>query len=199
MRDAQGNRCIQSTWIRWAPKPDRMTYVLTYRPVIGVLTLVFALLIACDSDHDIVLAHDLVAPRGLARAADGGILVAEGGAGRVLALGDDGEVVEVATGLPASLDAGPGGNTAAGPSGVTPWPNEGDALAVVVGEYRGGRFSRVYAVAADGSVWCVRKVGTVRLSLGNSSGLISGGSPPLGNSGPTQGTPMASMRSKTVA
>ena len=152
MRDAQGNRCIQSTWIRWAPKPDRMTYVLTYRPVIGVLTLVFALLIACDSDHDIVLAHDLVAPRGLARAADGGILVAEGGAGRVLALRDDGEVVEVATGLPVSLDAGPGGNTAAGPSGVTPWPNEGDALAVVVGEYRGGRFSRVYAVAADGSV-----------------------------------------------
>lgn len=126
-------------------KPAPNTYVRARSLSIALLALLTALSIACEDGTTTVLLDDLSAPRGLTHAGDA-VLIADGGAGRVLRydLGD-GTVTELASRLPVSLDAGPGGNTAAGVTAVIESPAGGQgALAVAVGEYRGGRFSRLY-------------------------------------------------------
>lgn len=126
-------------------KPAPNTHVLAHPLSIALWALLATLLIACNHGTSTVLLDDLTAPRGLTHTGDS-VLIAEGGAGRILRYHlADGTLTEVASRLPVSLDAGPGGNTAAGVTAVVEWPAGGqDALAFAVGEFRGGRFSRLY-------------------------------------------------------
>lgn len=128
-------------------KPFSNTYVRAKPLSIVLLTLATFLAVSCDSGSSRVLIEDLTAPRGLTHAGDA-VLIAEGGAGRILRYDLAAETVtELASRLPVTLDAGPGGNTAAGVTAVVEWPGGGSgALAVAVGEYRGGRFSRLYVL-----------------------------------------------------
>ena len=128
-------------------KPFSNTYVRASPLAIALLTLATFLAVSCDPASTRVLIDDLTAPRGLTHTGDS-LLIAEGGAGRILRydLAEE-TLVGVASRLPVSLDAGPGGNTAAGVTAVVEWPAGGqDALAFAVGEYRGGRFSRLYVL-----------------------------------------------------
>lgn len=91
-----------------------------------------------------VLVDGLAAPRGLSLTHDGRLLIAETGGGRILEVDPDGDVRAVASGLPHSLDSGPGNAYPAGPSAAGYIDNE---LQVLVGEFRGDRFARLYRVA----------------------------------------------------
>jgi hypothetical protein len=98
-----------------------------------------------DSNHAVV-ADGLTAPRGLGINTNGNLLIAEAGGGRVLEVTGDGDVHTVASTLPHSLDAGPGSAYPSGPSAVASLNGE---IHVIVGEYRGDRFARLYRVTKE--------------------------------------------------
>jgi hypothetical protein len=86
----------------------------------------------------------LTAPRGLTPSDDGGLLIAEVGAGRLLEMSPEGEISVIEDGLPFTLISGPGNKYPAGPSAVI----EGeDAYYYVVGGYIEQGFSELYRLA----------------------------------------------------
>jgi len=87
------------------------------------------------------VADGLEAPRGLHLSENNFLLVAETGAGRVLEITDTGKIRPVATGLPFTLDSGPGSQYPAGPSAVSYL--DGD-LFTLIGESSSNRFGRLY-------------------------------------------------------
>ena len=83
----------------------------------------------------------LTAPRGLTPTDDGGLLIAEVGAGRLLEMSPEGEIEVIEDGLPFTLISGPGNKYPAGPSAVI--EDEG-AYYYVVGGYVEQGFSELY-------------------------------------------------------
>ena len=108
--------------------------------------LVFAIACSGSADDDPIVAEDLTAPRGLSLTEDGTVLIAETGGGRVLEVTSGGDVRTVVSLLPHSLDAGPGSAYPAGPSAAVSIDGQ---VYVLIGEYRGDRFARLYRVTGE--------------------------------------------------
>lgn len=88
-----------------------------------------------------VVVTGLTAPRGLTPTEDGGLLIAEVGAGRLLEMSPGGRISVIAEGLPFSLISGPGERYPAGPSAVIALEGE---YFYVVGEHIRRGFSELY-------------------------------------------------------
>ncbi len=88
-----------------------------------------------------VVVEGLAAPRGLTPTDDGGLLIAEVGAGRLLEMTPDGDISVIADGLPFTLISGPGNKYPAGPSSVI--ARDGQYFYVVGGYIEQG-FSELY-------------------------------------------------------
>ena len=90
----------------------------------------------------------LTAPRGLSPTDDGGLLIAEVGAGRLLEMSPDGEISVIADGLPFTLISGPGNKYPAGPAAVI---ERDGRYFYVVGGYIEQGFSELYRLDPGGA------------------------------------------------
>ncbi len=116
------------------------------RPIFEYSLALLAVLIisaACTHGENEVIADGLAAPRGLSLDRDGKLLVAEAGGGRILKIDTDGDLHVLVSGLPHSLDAGPGSAYPAGPSATGFLYGQ---LHTVISEFKGDRFTRIYRV-----------------------------------------------------
>lgn len=95
-----------------------------------------------------VVVTGLTAPRGLTATEDGGLLIAEVGAGRLLEMSPGGRISVIAEGLPFTLISGPGGRYPAGPAAAI--SREGEYF-YVVGEYTLRGFSELYRLRPGGT------------------------------------------------
>ncbi len=95
-----------------------------------------------------LVVEGLTAPRGLTPTDDGGLLIAEVGAGRLLEMGPDGEISVIADGLPFTLISGPQNKYPAGPSAVI--ERDGQYFYVVGGYIEQG-FSELYRLEPGGT------------------------------------------------
>lgn len=127
----------------------RFSLLPPFRALIGLCLLSTVLApLSCGTPKESIVVDGLSGPRGLAMSESGTVLIAEAGGGRILELVDGHRTHELAKGLPHTLDSGPGGNYPAGPAAVVELENK---LYVVVGEFKGERFGRLYRVDPDGT------------------------------------------------
>lgn len=95
-----------------------------------------------------VVVTGLTAPRGLTPTDDGGLLIAEVGAGRLLEMGPDGDISVIEDGLPFTLISGPEQRYPSGPSSVV--ERDGQYF-YVVGEHTVRGFSELYRLEPGGN------------------------------------------------
>ncbi|HEY7823141.1 MAG TPA: ScyD/ScyE family protein, partial [Acidimicrobiia bacterium] len=95
-----------------------------------------------------VVVEGLTAPRGLTPTNDGGLLIAEVGAGRLLEMSPEGDVSVIADNLPFTLISGPQNKYPAGPSAVI--RRDGEYFYVVGGYIEQG-FSELYRLEPGGT------------------------------------------------
>lgn len=112
----------------------------------GVVVLLVAATVLSRLDSPLVITG-LTAPRGLTPTENGGLLIAEVGAGRLLEMGPRGDITVIAEGLPFTLISGHGGSYPAGPSAVV--EREGSYY-YVVGEHITRGFSELYRLEPGG-------------------------------------------------
>jgi hypothetical protein len=112
----------------------------------GAVVLLVAATVLSRLDSPLVVTG-LTAPRGLTPTENGGLLIAEVGAGRLLEMGPRGDITVIAEGLPFTLISGPGGSYPAGPSAVV--EREGSYY-YVVGEHITRGFSELYRLDPGG-------------------------------------------------
>lgn len=124
------------------------SFLLRSTLTIILISLIATSLLGCSHRNQPILIDGLSYPRGLAISETGTLLIAEAGGGRILEMANDGILQEVITGLPHTHDSGPGGAYPAGPSSVVA---ANGVLYIVVGEFKGDRFGRLYRVTLDGS------------------------------------------------
>lgn len=122
-------------------QPLSTRWALGSASVALLATVAVAFTVGLLSDDASPQATGLVRPRGLTPLEDGGMLVAEVGAGRLLRLGPEGALDVIHTGIPHTLDAGPGGSY---PSGISAAVFVDGAYYYVVGEYWVPGYSELY-------------------------------------------------------
>lgn len=119
-------------------RPRRWAAVISVAVAAPVVLITAAALGAFSST---VVVTGLIAPRGLTPTDDGGLLIAEVGAGRLLEMDSRGRISVIQDGLPFTLISGPGGSYPAGPSSVV---RSGGDYFYVVGEHTVRGFSELY-------------------------------------------------------
>jgi len=108
--------------------------------IVGIaVTTAFAL--AASKAPSPTMLEGLVAPRGLTPTQDGGLLIAEGGAGRLLEWDLEGDPEVLSEGFPFLARSGIEGDSASGISAAVPY---GDAYYAVVGEARNKGHQELY-------------------------------------------------------
>jgi hypothetical protein len=107
---------------------------------VGILLVVLLGSAIFGPSSNPVMVTGLSAPRGLTPTEEGGLLIAEVGAGRLLEMSPDGEVSVIADGLPFSPVSGPG-QYPAGPSAVV---KRNSHYYTVIGEHFVPGFSEMY-------------------------------------------------------
>ena len=113
----------------------------TRAPIALLCALAIATAIGCGGPPERVLVDGLASPRGLTALADGRLLLAELGAGRLLIVDGEGGVTVHADLLPRLAD-GPEG----APAGVSAALLDGDTTYYIVGEARAKGHREVYAL-----------------------------------------------------
>ena len=113
---------------------------------VGALALL-AVVAALSASGVAPVVTELRGPRGLTPTADGGLLIAEVGAGRILSLSAEGELAVVHDGIPFTHASGPSANYPSGPSAVVEVEGE---LFYVVGEHIVPGFSELYRLEPGG-------------------------------------------------
>lgn len=104
-----------------------------------VVVLITAALVGAFNPPLVI--NGLAAPRGLTPTDDGGLLIAEVGAGRLLEMSPDGDISVIEDGLPFTLISGPGNKYPAGPASVL---ERDGRYFYVVGGYIEQGFSELY-------------------------------------------------------
>lgn len=115
--------------------------------VVGGLALV-TVVIALASSNVLVVVDGLTAPRSLTPTDEGGLLIAEVGAGRILEWSPGRGLEVIADGIPFTLASGPSANYPSGPSAVV---EESGQYFYVVGEHFVPGFSELYRLEPGGA------------------------------------------------
>lgn len=118
---------------------SRLLAGLVSVPVGIVVVLVTAAVLGAFTSPIVITG--LTAPRGLTPTDDGGLLIAETGAGRLLEMSPDGDISVIEDGLPFTLISGPGNKYPAGPSAVV---ERDGRYFYVVGGFTEQGFSELY-------------------------------------------------------